>query len=462
MPVTPTYPGVYIEEIPSGVRTIVGVATSITAFIGRAVRGPTHTPVRIQNFGDFERVFGGLDGQSSMSYAVQQFFLNGGADAIIVRVIPEQHGGSSPRPPADVASKATLDLAPSASSDPPLKLEAFSEGAWGNDLKAIVDHDTKDGVDTQFNLRLRSGRESSFQFETFRNLSTDPSDKRFVVTVLKEESQLVRVVESDPVPTKQPENHPEPVPPPAGNDDPDPFENATTCTQAAPGSGNDGGDLNDNDVIGPGYEGAKKGLYALDDADLFNLLCIPPLVREDNEIPSASYPAALSYCQKRRAMLLVDPVGTWDSVAKAVTGVDGLNLSDENAAIFFPRLNIRDALQENRPSEFVPCGAVAGVMSRTDAERGVWKAPAGLDANLVGVQSFTVPMTDEQNGLLNPKGVNCLRNMGIAGNVVWGARYPSWRRSTGQRMEIHSGSADGFVHRGKLVPRDAVRRLRAQ
>src|SRR5688500_7655868 len=86
MPATLSYPGVYIEEIPSGVRTIIGVATSITAFVGRAVRGPVNDPIRIQSFSDYVRVFGGLSELSTMSYAVQQFFLNGGTDALIVRV----------------------------------------------------------------------------------------------------------------------------------------------------------------------------------------------------------------------------------------------------------------------------------------------------------------------------------------------------------------------------------------
>src|SRR5687767_15048223 len=86
MPVAPTYPGVYVEEIPSGVRTIVGVATSITAFIGRAARGPTDTAVTINSFGDFERIFGALWGGSSLGFAVRDFYLNGGSQALIVRL----------------------------------------------------------------------------------------------------------------------------------------------------------------------------------------------------------------------------------------------------------------------------------------------------------------------------------------------------------------------------------------
>src|SRR6187401_3509936 len=86
MPVAPTYPGVYIEEIPSGVRTIVGVATSITAFIGRASRGPVNDPTVVLSFGDFERRFGGLGLAYPMSYAVRDFFVNGGSQALIVRL----------------------------------------------------------------------------------------------------------------------------------------------------------------------------------------------------------------------------------------------------------------------------------------------------------------------------------------------------------------------------------------
>src|SRR5882757_3901277 len=86
MPVAPTYPGVYIEEIPSGVHTITGVATSITAFIGRTLRGPSNEPITINGMVDFERVFGGLWVESKLGYAVRDFFLNGGSQAIVVRL----------------------------------------------------------------------------------------------------------------------------------------------------------------------------------------------------------------------------------------------------------------------------------------------------------------------------------------------------------------------------------------
>jgi phage tail sheath protein FI len=98
MPVSPTFPGVYVEEIPSGVRTITGVATSITAFIGRARRGPVNEAVTINSFSDFEKTFGGLWLPSALGFAVRDFFLNGGSQAIIVRLYHAP--APPPAPPA--------------------------------------------------------------------------------------------------------------------------------------------------------------------------------------------------------------------------------------------------------------------------------------------------------------------------------------------------------------------------
>src|SRR5215210_1617882 len=179
MPTTPTYPGLYIEEVPSGVRTIVGVATSITAFIGRASRGPVDDPVRIQSFADFDRNFGGLSVDSTMSYAVQQYFLNGGTDAIIVRVHNLSAAGED-----DLATVAI----PSGGGT--LTLEAASPGAWGNNLRAGVDHHTRDedaAVPDQdlFNLVIEEivpGTDpvTVGAMETFLNLSRDANSSRFV------------------------------------------------------------------------------------------------------------------------------------------------------------------------------------------------------------------------------------------------------------------------------------------
>jgi Bacteriophage tail sheath protein len=94
----------------------------------------------------------------------------------------------------------------------------------------------------------------------------------------------------------------------------------------------------------------------------------------------------------------------------------------KNAALYFPQIVLPDVNHDNAPREFPPCGVLAGIWARTDVQRGVWKAPAGTEAGLSGVSRLTVPLTDKQNGVLNPLGVNCLRSLPVVGNVVWGAR----------------------------------------
>jgi phage tail sheath protein FI len=126
-------------------------------------------------------------------------------------------------------------------------------------------------------------------------------------------------------------------------------------------------------------------------------------------------------------LYIVDPLNTWDEVSdltNTTTGLDGTTWGlsrSENAALYFPRLRIPDPLQEGRLSDFAPCGAIAGIMARTDSARGVWKAPAGL-ATLNGVVELTVKLTDGENGQLNPLAVNCLRTFPVTGRIVWGAR----------------------------------------
>jgi phage tail sheath protein FI len=131
---------------------------------------------------------------------------------------------------------------------------------------------------------------------------------------------------------------------------------------------------------------------------------------------------AAAYCENRRAMLIVDPLSAWKKKDDAKSGVGTIGTKSKNAALFFPRLRQSNPLRNNQMEDFVPCGAVAGVFARTDASRGVWKAPAGLEATLVGVSQLSVSLTDAENGELNPLAINCLRTMPAVGSVVWGSR----------------------------------------
>ena len=532
MPVTPTYPGVYIEELPSGVRTITGVATSITAFVGRALRGPVNEPIRIQSFADFERQFGGLWEESTLSYSVQQFFLNGGADALIVRLFSptpeaaegEDAGGGSdvditvpasvslsagaealvleattpgevgtdlratvdyiggtddgnhfnlsifrvddasteipgsrqtfsditmgevadslaagglvrvaaesaaalpsarldevanapfvlpPLPPLSGTGKAEIELP---TGGDPLVLEAANEGSWGNNLRAYVDHQTATvGSSSEFNLTVEYVEDEQVKVaEVFRNLEMLPTSRRYAGDVLRLESSLVRLQIDDDTPSDRPNRS-------AIESDGDPIPTEVTSR------GDDGVNLDAG--LYEESRAEKRGIYALEKADLFNLMCLPPLTR-DEDITLPVWTAALTYCHERRAMLIVDAPRSWDETrdVTANTGLDAFvaGLSHrENAAMYFPRVRMADVLKENRLADFAAGGAIAGIMSRTDVTRGVWKAPAGIDATIAGARELTVKLTDGENGQLNPLGVNCLRSFPVYGNVVWGAR----------------------------------------
>jgi phage tail sheath protein FI len=410
MPTTPTYPGVYVEEIRSGVRTITGVATSITAFIGRALRGPVNEPVRITSFADFERVFGGLWSESTMSYALQQYYLNGGSDAIVVRV----HNG---------AAKSEAGLAAGAGS---LGLEAANEGSWGDKLLARVEHPPAnlslpngDG-DSLFSLLVKNTDTETI--ESFLNVSTNPDNRRYITQVLAQESQFVRVADPDNVPARRPDAS-EPIEDPGE----DPFDSEIPDSFNKFEGGGDGVAIEGAQLTAKELQALKQGIYALENADLFNLLYIPPFTQEDDVDPG-TLGEALAYSKRRRAVLLVDAPSGWDSVADVVADTrnetDSLtnSLRDENAAIFWPRLLIPDPLKENRTQAFAPCAAVAGVFARTDAQRGVWKAPAGIEANLRGGRGLSVRVTDPEQGQINPLGINTLRTFPVIGSVVWGTR----------------------------------------
>ncbi len=377
MPVAVSYPGVYIEEIPSGVRTITGVATSIAAFIGWAAKGPTDRARLILSWPDFERQFGGLDVNSLFGYGVYQFFQNGGQECYVIRLTG---AGNSP------ATRTLADLV----------LTAANPGQWGNDyaitIKARIDAPTRFRVAVVY----KPGTPQEATVETFENCSMTSTDSRFVKLVINEGSTIII---ADTAGTTQPGD--------------------TGSPQALTG-GNDGAVLGPNTgafetALVPG--GGTGGVFLLDHVDLFNLLCVP------GEITATVLASLEKYCHDHRAFLIADcdSAATFASVQGGpptqLTGADGLN-----AAFYFPWLNAPDPMQENRLRAFPPGGFIAGIYARTDSARGVWKAPAGTEASVSGAASIVVPLTDKENGVLNPQAINCIRNFSVYGIVAWGAR----------------------------------------
>jgi phage tail sheath protein FI len=205
--------------------------------------------------------------------------------------------------------------------------------------------------------------------------------------------------------------------------------------QTAVATGSDG-----NAPLAPDYAAA----YDIVDReiDLFNLLILPPNA-SSLITPQSLYGVASTFCQRRRAFLVMDPPDQWSDVQdviNAATGVNSLRLGlvKDFAALYFPRVVLDD---RGTRVPVGPAGAVAGVMARTDATRGVWKAPAGTEADLRGVVGLEHRISDPENGVINPHAVNALRIF-PSGITVWGARTMD--------------GDDGFASEYKYVP---IRRL---
>ena len=770
MAITPTFPGVYVQEIPSGTRTIVGVATSVAAFVDYFRKGPMNKSVRIQNLGDFDREFGGLDSSSEASYGIQQFFLNGGSEAWVVRVASANaEGQKGPAPARVFIGNAVPASAPAdeaaAEAAATLVVRAVNEGSWGDNLAVRVEpfEDRFSLVVTEY--AVAATRTGPARQEIFRNLSMDADDQRFAERVINDEvsgSKLVRVTADsdgsrplingtvsgqiaarpvieegaavqvtigsasatatlqfpagtdlskpqplslvarvlqaairaakpeDPAfadatvdlidqnpddtagrlrilagPGSDPEarvvlggvpggdttatelrlvtgatqtrgllsgpHTTDPVIPatpavqvalgtapavtvnlsigtgaqqldaiatdlqtalgaqatlagatvhviddrllviPANTADEITFADVSTTNNVATvlkltsasdarqvrvllsgphasdpiipanptvrvtigttshnaalafpstvtlpgpqpltavqpvlqnairtGTGDPftgaivgiigqrllvipGGTSADTQVTfanaddttladallltagatvnlqeyrlgsglvaktaqlggGPGQNGfppngtaligdlaGKRGIFALEDAELFNLLCLPRVSMVDVEDGLSSTEAgavlavAESYCEKRRAFLLVDTPAGVDELPEILNRLPQLQ-RHRNAALFYPRVKIPDPLDDFRLRSVGASGTLAGLFARIDGARGVWKAPAGTEASLRNVVDLDHMLTDGENGVLNPLGVNCLRVFPIFGPVSWGAR----------------------------------------
>jgi len=644
MAVAVSYPGVYIQEIPSGARTIVGVPTSVAAFVGYTARGPVNDPRQLFSFADFERRFGGLHLDSELSYAVNHFFLNGGATAWIVRV-------------AAAASAASVQMLTAPGGAPTLTATATSEGQWGNALIIGIDYATSNPA-SSFNLTVtelaeRNGRLVQARSETHRNLSmsafsgnyaveavnaasdlieltnegaaissrgearsgalTDAvagelsddrrrlaisldggpfyefdlfdtggsladlaaiaaaiqaevrtlepgnaafdafdcaidssqilaesgttgerSSVRFAASALRSATATLRLglanggrereaaadarpaatgTRGDRIPDFSALTFADPsqmtvtlidasdasiatetvtlqdtgaAPPlaapasieeartrietalrasaraefsgasvrvidqalviaPGGTTPSNRFEltgdaatqlnltnaaNAvanvaayqpgvgpSTQAQQAGNSGNDGTPPGLPEI--QGSRAAKTGIFALEDVDLFNILNLTG-VSDPGLLASA-----IAYAEERRSMVLIDlpaTVDTFDDARDWINDPANAGLRHRNAAAYFPRVRLADPLQNNRLRTFANSGVIAGLYARIDAQRGVFKAPAGIEAGLRGVQALEYVLSDPENGVLNPLGLNCLRTFPVFGSVSWGAR----------------------------------------
>lgn len=426
MPITPTYPGIYIEELPSSTHTITAAPTSITVFVGYTHPFKTtnfNKAVQLFSFTDYEREFGGLFASdifdSTLAYAVNQFFLNGGSNAYVIGLQPHYRDSSGaivlpdpiPAPTVTIGNIVFTALEPTDANHP--------MAVTVNNLNAAKD--TAD-ITIAYGSRV----------ETYRKVTINSADRQNFIekrigTSTKPVSSLVMVSPSGA-------SYTVPIASPAQVNVPQllnstvPAAFATTFSEA--------------DFV-PVFQQDS----ALDKIDIFNLLVIPGVA--DNSIWSE----ALAFCERKQTFLILDP-----PAQDAADPSSGLPLMETdmnsplipkstNGAIYFPYLLSLDPLT-GRTIELPPSGYVAGIYARTDTNRGVWKAPAGLETTILNTTGVVERgrMTDMRQGTLNQIAVNCLRTFPGIVPVVFGARtlvgatdnttFEQWRYVPVRRMAL--------------------------
>jgi uncharacterized protein len=333
--------GFQVEEERGPDENIARLGTARTAFVGRTLRGPVNRPVHLKGFAEFQHIFGGLWQPSPLGYAVEQFFNNGGREALVVRVI-------------NGARASTLSLKAGAGF---LTLRAVRPGTR-EFLRASIDYDNVPAPQSvEFNLTVQrvrvQGTEQVEDQEIFSRVSVAPDAERRL-DILLAESELISL--AGELPAERPDRTL------------DPASGLATRYVNSNADGDDGAPLTDYDLIGSQID--KTGLFALDATDYFNLLCIPPLARDQDVGPSSLLVAA-RYCKERRALLIVDPPATWHTADDALRGMREWQISNENALMYFPRILAHDKLRGHFES-FAPCGAVAGMLARSDESSPVW------------------------------------------------------------------------------------------
>jgi uncharacterized protein len=411
--VTPSNPGMQVEEERGPDQTISRLGTARTAFVGRTLRGPVNSPVLVTSFSEFTHVFGGLWQPSPLGYAVEHFFDNGGREALIVRVV-------------NGARSATLSLRAGAQT---LRLRAVRPGTR-EFLRASVDYDNVAAQATSmFNLtvqRVRTqGTAQVEDQEIFRKLSLEPASAHYVPRALSG-SELVQL--EGELPAQRPDRTLDALSGQASG-----YVNSSS-------DGDDGAPLTDYDIVGRAAD--RTGLFALSSAEYFNFLCLPPLSRDQDLGPIAMLVGA-RYCKERRALLIVDPPSHWHTADEALRGMREWNFSDENALMYFPRVLAHDKLRGHFES-FAPCGAVAGMLARGDDAAAVWNPARSDEAVLRPGYRPTCLVSEDRRIRLAALGVNTIlagrsaARIGVAPRTLAGgkAACADWQYLGARRLAL--------------------------
>lgn len=440
MPVTPTFPGIYIQELPSNAHTIAAAPTSIAVFVGYVHPFKTDEAnfgkaLEIFSFSDYERLFGGFYRSSvidaNVAYAVNEFFLNGGRDAYVVGLKPTKY----------VKKDGTSTGSITADSDTLAK-----SGGKGIKVTALEPTDSVSMTVTINNVQADAAKNYTIadltvtygnRTEVYRKISLDNTNDNpnFLETRINGVSELIKVSPD----TTYPSTYSGPT-----------FTDSKTLTTTIP--------ANTVGVFQPAdFLSVFEADSSLDKVQIFNLLAVPGVV--DNGVLSD----ALAFCERKMAFLIMDPPGNDvadppnNYIGDFITpgGDTDKNVAplSPNGALYFPYLKSTSPVTglaadpvSGELFTLPPSGFVAGIFARTDTNRGVWKAPAGLETTILDTTGVVDGglMTDMRQGVLNTAGVNCIRSFPGTGTVVFGARtlvsanaaYQQWKYVPVRRMAL--------------------------
>ncbi|GIE81778.1 tail protein [Actinoplanes philippinensis] len=407
----PTYlsPGVYVEEVAGGSRPIEGVGTSVAAFVGLAPAGRMNEPVLVTNWSQYVGEFGEFHEDYYLAHAVYGFLTNGGSAAYVVRV----GGGQDDRPSGDGAPAALPAGEPAQLGT--FRVAALGGGARNGALTVEVADATGEGGDDRFTLLVKDGETVVETFE----VSSRKNNRAYVVNQVRQRSKLISVDEAaPPAQLARPANQVVTVTVPA------PRPAAATSAVARLDSGRFLGDPADRTGFG--------GLEAIDE---ISIVAAPDLMAAyqrgalDADGVKAVQLGMIAHCEQMGdRMALLDPPPALNVRQVRQWRQETAGYDSPYAALYYPWLKVFDPAA-GRQRLVPPSGHLAGVWARSDSERGVHKAPANEVVR--GAVDLELQITRNEQDLLNPIGVNCVRAFPGRGIRVWGARTaasdPAWR-----------------------------------
>ncbi|MDU0290347.1 phage tail sheath family protein [Saccharothrix longispora] len=395
-------PGVYVEEVQTGARPIEGVGTAVAAFVGFAEHGPFHQPTLVTSWNQYVQHFGGFTEGAYLPHAVYGYFANGGGAAYVVRV-----GG---------AARDAEPVAPVPATLGGLRITALPSA--GADVSVeVADADGENPPEDRFKLLVRQGDRvvETFDVSTRRNL------KNYVVTQVAERSKLIAVTEQAGTALSRPDKQ-------------------SVVLPAAPSDAAKPAKVDANEYVGDAE--ARTGFGGLENVDEVTMVAVPDLMSAyqrgmiDLEGVKTVQNAVIAHCERMgdRVAVLDAPPGLSPQRVRAWRQ-DEANHDSRYAALYYPWITVFDPAT-GRNALVPPSGHVAGVWGRSDAERGVHKAPANEVVR--GAVDLETALSKGEQDLLNPVGVNCLRSFPGRGIRIWGARTlssdPAWRYLNVRRL----------------------------